>query len=113
MLFITLSFTLSCKTASDLNKKVDFTCKGDSPFWTAIIAKDGIVFTQLGGAEKTFPYVQPEESGGRTVYVSKKGDTWLRISLTKGNCFNSAAGKQYPYKVELALGDVVYQGCGE
>ncbi len=104
---------LACKSGSNLGKDVDYTCKGDSPFWTAVIAKEGIVFTLLGGKEKTFPYAQAEESEGRIVYVTKKDDTWLRISLTKGNCFNSVAGKQYPYQAEVSLGDEVYLGCAE
>lgn len=113
-MMILSAFTLvTCKSGANLGKDVEYTCKGDSPFWTAVIAKDGIVFKLLSGEEETFPYAQPEESEGRIVYVTKKDQTWLRISLTKGNCLNSVAGKQYPYQAEVSIGDTVYLGCAE
>ncbi len=112
MILLVTSF-MACKSGANLGKDVDYTCKGDSPFWTVVIAKEGIVFTLLGGKESTFPYVKPEESDGRIVYVTKKDQTWLRISLNEGNCLNSVAGKQYPYQAEVSVGDTVYLGCAE
>ncbi len=117
VVILLLLFTSGCKTSEQLIDGETFHCQGNSPFWKADVNNDEITFEITGGAKEVFPAVPSVENDGLKIfvtYIEKGGNkVWLKIKLKEGSCQTSAAGKTFPYKVEVERGEKIFYGCGE
>lgn len=116
--FLFLLFGISsCKTSEQLSTKDVYHCQGNNPFWKVDINNDEIKFEITGKKKEFFPAVPAVESDGLKIFATfiKKEEekVWLKIKIKEGSCQTSAAGKKFPYKVEVEIGEDLYYGCGE
>lgn len=111
-------FFAGCKT-TDPVAGIDgqYSCEGTNPFWKLDIAKEEISFVLLSEAREIYPYKAPVETDNRQLFLTSRetaeGKVWLKVSIEESPCFNSAAGKKFPYKVEIERDGEIFYGCGE
>lgn len=119
LLLFLLPFGFSgCKTSDPLAGAGDrYSCTGNNPFWKLDISTEEISFVFLSGEKEVFPYKAPVTSDNRKLFVTSRevddGKSWLKISIEESSCFNSVAGKKFPFKVEVDKDGELFYGCGE
>jgi uncharacterized membrane protein len=117
-LFVLTLLFAGCKTADPVaGVEGEYSCEGTNPFWKLDISREAISFVLLSEAEEVFPYKEPIDSDNRKLFLTSRetaeGKIWLKVSIEESKCFNSAAGKKFPYKVEVDYDGEIYYGCGE
>ena len=111
-------FFAGCKTTDPIvGMEGQYSCEGTNPFWKLDISKEAISFALLSEAKEVFPYKAPVAADDRQLFLTSRetaeGKVWLKVSIEESSCFNSAAGKKFPYKVEVDYNGEIYYGCGQ
>lgn len=94
----------------------EFIVRGNEPFWTVTVGKQGIVYQTPETKPRSFRYITPIAAQGRlldTVRVYRLGLNNSLILKKTDACSDTMSDRKYPYSATLILGDTVKEGCAE
>ncbi|NGO88563.1 MliC family protein [Halomonas sp. 18071143] len=97
---------------------VMFLARGNEPGWSIELAHDAPVMTwttQYGNETTTLPYMVSvmDNAAGRVVIENADAESFFRVRIESGACFDDMKGQPYPARVTVSIGGEQYKGCGQ
>ena len=99
-------------TQTPPKKEKAFKGYGNEPAWTIQIDDQGIVWSRMGEKDMKYPATTPNTDGNQTIYISKKGESTLKVTLKPERCQDTMSGKRYLYENRNRLGrKIIFRMC--
>jgi uncharacterized membrane protein len=112
-------FSPTLLVASSTKSNVEeFIVRGNEPFWSVTIARNGIVYSTPEIRDRRYPYIAPRTAQGRPpdlvrVYRLNGQPSGMLIIKKTTACSDTMSDTVYPYQATLILGDRVLDGCAQ
>lgn len=90
-----------------------YTCMGNEPFWSVQIKGSEITFRTPEEGPVTYPFQAPREQGDQKTFISKSGNSSIKVSIREEPCMDTMSGEKFPYTVEVTRDGKLYRGCGK
>ena len=90
-----------------------YTCLGNEPFWSVNIKEGNIIFRTPDEGPITYPYQAPQQRGSQKEFMSKSGNSTLKVVIKEEPCTDTMSGEPFPYTVEVTKDGKIYSGCGK
>jgi uncharacterized membrane protein len=84
-----------------------FRARGSGPFWTVTVIGGTLVLDTPGKPSRYFS-VEAADGGGTLRYTGQG----IQLSATPGPCHDGKSDQPYADRVQIALADGVFKGCG-
>lgn len=92
--------------------KVDFSARGNEPFWRVDIKGSDIVLTRPDAPAATATGASLAATDGQAAWTAQAGAATVTVSLTRGDCSDGMSDLKYGYSAQVTWGDETLKGCG-
>lgn len=92
--------------------KVDFSARGNEPFWRIDIKGSDIVLTRPDAPATTATNAGLAATDGQATWTAQAGATAVMVSVTRGDCSDGMSDLKYGYTAQVTWGDETLKGCG-
>lgn len=86
-----------------------FNARGNEPFWSVRVARDGLSLSlpEGKGTTEDYPYAEPEAEGATLIFATDG----FALRLEEGLCRDTMTGMPYPWRALLQRGAEDWPGC--
>lgn len=96
----------------------EFIVRGNEPFWSVTISRNGIIYSTPESPNRRYPYTAPISAAGRPpevvrVYRLNGQPSGLLVIKKADSCSDTMSDIVYPYSATLILGNRVLDGCAQ
>jgi uncharacterized membrane protein len=96
----------------------EFVVRGNEPFWSVNISRNGIIYSTPESPNRRYPYTPPISAAGRPpdlvrVYRLNGQPSGLLVIKKVDSCSDTMSDIVYPYSATLILGNRVLDGCAQ
>ncbi len=92
--------------------RVDFSARGNEPFWGVDIKGTDIVLTRPDAPAATATNAGLAATDRQAVWTAQAGATAVTVTLTKGDCSDGMSDLKYGYTARVVWGAETLEGCG-
>lgn len=92
--------------------KVDFSARGNEPFWRVDIKGTDIVLTRPDAPAVTAGNAGLAATESQATWTAQAGATSVVVTLTKGDCSDGMSDLKYGYTARVVWGAETFNGCG-
>ena len=92
--------------------KVDFSARGNEPFWGVDIKGTDIVLTRPDALAATATNAGLATTASQAIWTAQAGATPVTVTLTKGDCSDGMSDLKYGYTARVVWGAETLEGCG-
>ncbi|GET37948.1 COG3650 family protein [Microseira wollei] len=96
----------------------EFILRGNEPFWSVTISRNGIIYSTPESPNRRYPYTAPISAAGRPpdlvrVYRLNGQPSGILVIKKADSCSDTMSDIVYPYSATLILGNRVLEGCAQ
>ncbi len=92
--------------------KVDFSARGNEPFWRVDIKGTNVVLTRPDAPAATATNAGLAATDAQATWTAQAGATAVTVTLTKGDCSDGMSDLKYSYSAQVVWGAETLKGCG-
>lgn len=92
--------------------KVDFSARGNEPFWGVDIKGTNIVLTRPDAPAVTATNAGLAATDSQATWTAQAGATPVTVTITRGDCSDGMSDLKYGYSAEVVWGAETLNGCG-
>ena len=92
--------------------KVDFSARGNEPFWGVDIKGSTIVLTRPDAPAATATNAGLAATDNQAIWTAQAGVTPVTVTVTKGDCSDGMSDLKYGYSAQVVWGAETLKGCG-
>ena len=92
--------------------RVDFSARGNEPFWGVDIKGSSIVLTRPDAPAATATNAALAATDSQAIWTAQSGATPVTVTLTKGDCSDGMSDLKYGYSAQVVWGAETLKGCG-
>lgn len=91
--------------------KVDFSARGNEPFWAVDIKGSSIVLTRPDAPAVTATNAGLAATDNQAIWTAQAGATPVTVTITKGDCSDGMSDLKYGYSAQVVWGAETLKGC--
>lgn len=92
--------------------RVDFSARGNEPFWGVEIKGTDIVLTRPDAPAVTATNAGLAATADQAIWTAQAGGAAVTLTLTKGDCSDGMSDLKYGYTAHVVWGAETLNGCG-
>ena len=92
--------------------RVDFSARGNEPFWRVDIKGTDIILTRPGAPPASATNAGLAATDDQAVWTAQAGATPVTVTVTKGDCSDGMSDLKYGYAARVVWGAETLEGCG-
>lgn len=91
--------------------KVDFSARGNEPFWRVDIKGTNIVLTRPDAPAATAANAGLAATANQAIWTAQAGATPVTVTVTAGDCSDGMSDLKYAYSAQVVWGGETLKGC--
>ena len=91
--------------------KVDFSARGNEPFWRIDIKGTEIVLTRPDASPTTAANAGLAVQAGKAIWTAQAGATPVVVEVSPGECSDGMSDLKYAWSAEVKWGSETLKGC--
>ncbi len=92
--------------------RVDFSARGNEPFWRVDIKGTDIVLTRPDAPPATATNAGLAATDGQATWTAQAGAVAVMVTIARGDCSDGMSDLKYGYAAQVTWGDETLKGCG-
>lgn len=91
--------------------RVDFSARGNEPFWRVDIKGTDVVLTRPDAAAATATNAGLAATANQAIWTAQAGATPVTVTVTAGDCSDGMSDLKYGYTARVVWGGEALNGC--